>query len=109
PRIVAIGLVICALAAFCSGLRQGGVAALLSLAGVLIGGYLGLQAVGPVVRLIQDEGTEGSAWSSRCSPWPAAWWSATSWAPALASESGTISARASSTGRIPPWAPWSPS
>ena len=53
--IVDIALVICALAAFFSGLRQGGVAALLSLAGVLIGGYLGLQAVGPVVRLIQDE------------------------------------------------------
>ncbi|QQE51236.1 MarP family serine protease [Corynebacterium urealyticum] len=58
--IVDIALVICALAAFFSGLRQGGVAALLSLAGVLIGGYLGLQAVGPVVRLVQDEGTEGS-------------------------------------------------
>src|SRR5699024_12676573 len=58
--IVDIALVICALAAFSSGLRNGGVAALLGLAGVLVGGYLGLQAVGPVVRLIQVEGTEGS-------------------------------------------------
>src|SRR5699024_2408841 len=58
--LVDIARVICALAAFFSGLRHGGGAALLRLAGVLLGGSRGLRAGGPVARRIQDEGTEGS-------------------------------------------------
>lgn len=60
--IIDLLLILLAIGAFFTGLRQGGFAAILSLVGVLIGGYLGLYSVRPVMNLVEKyaDSTQGT-------------------------------------------------